>query len=386
MRKLSWVIENEINFENTISFLKLQISDAIMHYQTNSLVINRKITDKCYSKIRSNASTDPRPDQPSNHLNKQQIRNIRRSIKKSTGKPTTRLNEIFTDLNRYFVSLSGFWNLFIPNICKSISVHNEKCWNETHLHLNSLNRLRVESLFDSNDQKVKDSFKTIENINSTIWRQIESLRLFSEDAIKFMDNGINQAQEGSRTTKSNVLFPNEIIYESNDFSEHDETEATTVTTTSSLEVRSRQTVKLFRTEKYSNEDDEYYYYDTEEETQNLTANSKPNEVVGQKNDYNYDEQEDGRDPEIKNYQQKLVEDEYHEYDGNKDDYGLTPIKIVTTKLTTKVLKEIFAASTVKKMSTSSTTHKNIILQNNSNKFQLCFKLLFASLFLFTISN
>ncbi len=131
MRKLSWVIENEINYENTISFLKLQISDAIMHYQTNNVLINKKITDKCYTKTKS--TTIPAKDQ---HQFKQRVVN-RRNVKKpfkDNKRTHSKLKELFADLNTYFVSLAGVWNSFIPNICKSISVHNQKCWNQTHLH------------------------------------------------------------------------------------------------------------------------------------------------------------------------------------------------------------------------------------------------------------
>jgi hypothetical protein len=235
----------------------------------------------------------------------------------------------------------------------------------------------------------------MENTNATIWRQIENLRLFSEDAIKFMDNGgLNSGQEDSTSTESVRFIPDEMVPES-DLSEIQPIETTQ--TLSSIKVAStRQTLNLFKTEKKFN-DDEYYYYDTDEK------NIEPQKPIDKQNHdseyeqiYEYEDKYKNENknkkisgqtvksslsmPDIKNYKHDLIsnkpdwtdDQEYHEYEYNENDFDSKPTKTSLIP-TTELLKELFVTSTVKKQPMATSTVKTRLLVNKStkNRFNLC---------------
>lgn len=129
MKKFSWHIEYSINFENSINQLKFQISDAIMYFKANSNAIINNLARKC--DLRNNF-----------HINL----NVRKRVKRSLNLPkiSKRLNKrsnpsqikmhlFFIDLNRYFYNLNEYWTNLLPNVCKVLSAHHEKCWNGTDL-------------------------------------------------------------------------------------------------------------------------------------------------------------------------------------------------------------------------------------------------------------
>ena len=128
MKKFSWYIEYSINFENSINQLKFQVSDAIMYFKSNSNIIMSNLRRHCstnniiYSK---------------NMLIKRQTINRRyfqlNQRNEEAEDSTAKLHSFFIELNRYLYNLSGYWSLLIPNVCKSISAHHEKCWNGSHL-------------------------------------------------------------------------------------------------------------------------------------------------------------------------------------------------------------------------------------------------------------
>lgn len=132
MKKFSWHIEYSINFENSINQLKYQISDAIMYFKSNSNVIMGNLRRRCAS---NNAYS------LNSMLMKRQAKSPRyfhstERVSEFDGRsdlPQVKLHSFFIELNRYFYNLNGYWSVLIPNVCKSISAHHEKCWNGTHL-------------------------------------------------------------------------------------------------------------------------------------------------------------------------------------------------------------------------------------------------------------
>ena len=122
MQKLSWVIENEINFGNAMNFFKMQISDAILYYKSNNENLNRKISFNCLVKTQTKGG-----------LNKKKTFNsILKAFQSSSNKLfnlNVKLSDLFADINKNYIGLGNFWNSLTLKICKSISGNPEKCWN-----------------------------------------------------------------------------------------------------------------------------------------------------------------------------------------------------------------------------------------------------------------
>jgi hypothetical protein len=128
MQKLSWVIENEINFGNSMKLFKLQISDAIFYYQSNSESINGKLSSiGCASKITK-----------SRNAGKKKLILIQNKLKLFRHNSiimglNKKLSDLFSDISKNYVGLANFWNSLTVSICKSISGNHEKCWNGVSL-------------------------------------------------------------------------------------------------------------------------------------------------------------------------------------------------------------------------------------------------------------
>ena len=128
MQKLGWMIENEINFGNTMNFFKLQISEAISYYQSNNETISRKISITCL--IRRNANITKNKKKKVKIVSK--INNMLKMLQRNSNKISKfnkKLSDLFSDINKNYMSLNSFWNSLTLKSCKSLSGNPEKCWN-----------------------------------------------------------------------------------------------------------------------------------------------------------------------------------------------------------------------------------------------------------------
>ena len=127
MKKFSWTIEYSINFENSINQLRLQISDSIMHFKLHSNTVISSLRKTCFNVHSTNQKKSKYT------ILKSKSAKPRRRRQDESYSPQIKMHLFFIELNRYLYNLSGFWHLLIPNMCKQISAHHEKCWNGTHL-------------------------------------------------------------------------------------------------------------------------------------------------------------------------------------------------------------------------------------------------------------
>ena len=128
MQKLSWMIENEINFGNIINLLKLQISDAISYYQSNNENINKRISLNCL--IKTNANNRTRIIKKKKIIST--VNSLLKALQHNSNKMSDinkKLVDIIDVINKNYVGLSNFWNSLPLKSCKSISGYPEKCWN-----------------------------------------------------------------------------------------------------------------------------------------------------------------------------------------------------------------------------------------------------------------
>ncbi len=176
MKKFSWHIEYSINFENTINQLKYQISDAIMFLKANSDNIIQKAALKCslpatnYSQINNEVK------------NKRSLSSFDSRRFKRNAKTHAQLHLFFIDLNRYLYNLNGYWQNLVPNVCKIVSAHHEKCWNGTFLTIQTSNEIDEASFANDPSRLAAISNLSYKNLrfNRTFQLQIATLRAFND--------------------------------------------------------------------------------------------------------------------------------------------------------------------------------------------------------------
>ena len=128
MQKLGWMIEKEINFGNIMNFFKLQISEAILYYQSNNENISNKIRINCLIKTNVNTSRNSKKKKVK-IVSK--INNILKILQRNSNKISKfnkKLSDLFADLSKSYVGLSNYWNSLSLKSCKAISGNPEKCW------------------------------------------------------------------------------------------------------------------------------------------------------------------------------------------------------------------------------------------------------------------
>ncbi len=253
MKKFSWHIEYSINFENSINQLKYQISDAIMYLKANSNKILKKASVKCSSLVGNNS-----------HINievktRQSLLGPAIKRKKRDTKPHGQLHLFFIDLNRYLYNLNGYWQNLVPNVCKTVSAHHEKCWNGTYLTSQTSSEIDEASFASDSSILValsKMSYKN-QRFNRTFQRQVASLQAFNDQIRNKL--AINRFDEifNPKPVIRNFISLKNVVSKKNTLS------STTTTTPSILNVFTQNlfTKKLTKTE--DDEDDYEYqeYYD-----------------------------------------------------------------------------------------------------------------------------
>lgn len=140
MLKLSWVIEHEINFENTMNLFKVQLTDAIIYYQSKNEIINEKIFNTCSTiknkSVKLNSKILKYNRKKLDYFNSK-LKILRRSNNNINNHANTftnsKLYSLLTNINKNFYTLTNFWNSLVLNLCKSISGNHENCWNGTSL-------------------------------------------------------------------------------------------------------------------------------------------------------------------------------------------------------------------------------------------------------------
>lgn len=122
MKKLSWIIDNDLNFENTLNLLYVKIADIIAHLQANWDFVQKKIVKFC----RNTSEVEYSPKHSISMFYHNKRIKLRRSHEYST--KISKLGEFFARINEFYKDFSGFWKTLVPNVCKNINPNNNDCW------------------------------------------------------------------------------------------------------------------------------------------------------------------------------------------------------------------------------------------------------------------
>lgn len=168
-------LENTLNLENTLGSLNYRISDVIMQFQENKIVITDKVFEKCN-------------DNKFKNINKRSIRKIDdeddellsvNKFKETHAKNqeiTKTWKRLATDVKKKIKTLKSYWSKLPKAICKNTNLPTEinKCWNGTNsIDLNK----QIKPSFDIRIQKNSNIYKLIDSYKNKL--QIVNNKLIS---------------------------------------------------------------------------------------------------------------------------------------------------------------------------------------------------------------
>lgn len=118
MNKLSFHIENTVNFPNSVNEIKYQLLDAIAYFNTNKEIIIGELMEVCKNKTSSQKFYRP-------NLSKSYFNNKRHILTNGL-----EMHKYFFKVNNFFKEINGLWKFLISDTCKSISSKssNDNCW------------------------------------------------------------------------------------------------------------------------------------------------------------------------------------------------------------------------------------------------------------------